>query len=139
MDEKIEVLRAAAPLLLARRDKGCVRPRISSTTFDNSSRASVAAHHAPGAGLFVLKIGGCPEWRFHKRFLMLATRVSGSGTQVRKQPATLRKHHSGLVPGNSRSQLDEGVGAAFCVSWRLIMTTLPSVQMHTALMSGFVL
>jgi hypothetical protein len=42
VDEKIEVLRAAAPLLLTQRGKGCVRSEISSTTFDNSSELAPA-------------------------------------------------------------------------------------------------
>jgi hypothetical protein len=43
VDEQIEVRRAAAPLLLTQRDKGRVRSKISSTTFDNSSDADALA------------------------------------------------------------------------------------------------
>jgi hypothetical protein len=57
VDEKIEVRRAAAPLLLTQRDKGCVRSKISSTTFDNSSVLSSFKqwenNHAEPLALFV--------------------------------------------------------------------------------------
>jgi hypothetical protein len=50
VEEKIEVRRAAVPLLVTQRGKRCVRPKISSTTFDNSSigpheTTTAAAHN----------------------------------------------------------------------------------------------
>jgi hypothetical protein len=44
--------------------------------------------------LWTREIGDCPEWRFLKRHLTLATRVFSPEMRFRTLPAALRKHHS---------------------------------------------
>jgi len=69
VDEKIEVPREAAPLLLAQRGQRMCPPKISSTTFDNTS-ASILSWSAKQNGSRIICIQNCMHQRLERTTIL---------------------------------------------------------------------